>query len=120
MLTRFIHYRVVKGKDELSRWFKPFRDEIGNRVHPGYIPDERGGLTICVIKKDDKVISWGLAECSKKDSFCYATGRNLSYERALAWLNGEVVPYNISEHSLCRPIFDLMQHSIRMLDGAKL
>jgi hypothetical protein len=51
--------------------------------------DERGGRTSCVIWKNNETIkgmytiSTGTALCSMSDNFCYKTGRDLAFQRAL-------------------------------------
>ena len=41
-------------------------------------------LTICsILDTDDETLSFGAAYCSEKDRFVKATGRAISYERAL-------------------------------------
>jgi len=51
-------------------------------------PCTRGGHTICTLTTEDELFGqqyWiGIALCSMADNFCYKTGRNLSFQRALA------------------------------------
>ena len=39
--------------------------------------------TICEIKRGDRVVALGAAECHPKDNFCKNTGRKLALSRAL-------------------------------------
>lgn len=56
----------------------------------GFIPNTTGGVTICTIEENGKTFT-GSAVCSLADGFCYATGRHIAYDRALAKLNAEQV-----------------------------
>jgi len=42
-----------------------------------------GGLTICYIYHNDKMVAIGNAQCSTKDQFCYRIGRTIARGRAL-------------------------------------
>ena len=53
-------------------------------------PLPRGGLTVCTIRDDNGIIlSADIALCSMSDNFCYKTGRQISYERAMSKLPRE-------------------------------
>ena len=120
MQVVFKHFRVPRGENELMPWFKPFTNKHGQVIRPDYEPSEKGGLTICILKDGDHVHSWGLAECSKKDTFCYAIGRSISQGRAEAWLRGESISYRMGEKSLVRPIFDEMLRALDIVKGKYL
>lgn len=49
-------------------------------------PSANGGETRCVIVLKNGIESVGTSECSVKDNFCYKTGREIAYQRALAKL----------------------------------
>ena len=76
MKILFKHYRTSdlyamskKGKPK-KRWLWPL----------GWCntPAPRGGKTVCQI-----ILAEGEATCSMSDQFCYKTGRELAFERAL-------------------------------------
>jgi hypothetical protein len=71
------HYRCVPdGKGtRLVRYSK------GDPLRPSDVLP-RGGRTICFMHVDGKTYK-GEAECSKKDIFCYRTGRALAFYRAV-------------------------------------
>jgi len=103
MQTSFIHYRL----DE---------DGIAWRNHRGknmFKPAERGGLTVCILKDDEsRVVSWGVAECSRKDAFCYATGRKIAEGRArFFWKHGKV-DYEMGENSPFRYIYNTIKNDM--------
>lgn len=52
------------------------------RSAPSFKSAPVGGLTICVIEWDDATYTRGEALCSRRDQFCYKTGRELAEERA--------------------------------------
>jgi hypothetical protein len=99
MKILFKHYRAndlydlpKKGKPRL-RWLWPLNLLLNER----YPVAPRGGKTVCQI-----ILAEGEATCSMSDQFCYKTGRELAFERALeqvpdgllvdvilAWYGGE-------------------------------
>ena len=71
--------------------FKHFRYTLNGSIPLHYRrgkstwdPAPRGGYTKCFIyDEDDALLGCGKADCSRKDAFCYRTGRNISRGRAL-------------------------------------
>lgn len=57
-----------------------YRKNTGDFVAAG-----RGGYTTCTITRNGKTVT-GTAICGPKDNFCYKTGRQVAYERAVARL----------------------------------
>ena len=51
----------------------PFEDET---------PAVRGGMTICTIEEDGRVLGQGVSICSFLDNFCYRLGREIAHGRA--------------------------------------
>jgi hypothetical protein len=84
MKILFKHYRTTdiehkKGKPKKQWLFHP------SWFNPGLYLAPRGGKTVCQI-----ILAEGEATCSMSDQFCYKTGRELAFERAL-----EQVPDNM-------------------------
>lgn len=96
MKILFKHYRTTdiehkKGKPKKQWLFHP------SWFNPGLYLAPRGGKTVYQI-----ILAEGEAMCSMSDQFCYKTGRELAFERALeqvpdgllvdvilAWYGGE-------------------------------
>jgi len=88
MKILFKHYRTndlyampKKGKPKKCwlwplSWFNKNFDD----------PAPRGGKTICQI-----ILAEGEATCSMSDQFCYKTGRELAFERALEQVPGDLI-----------------------------
>lgn len=85
--ARFQHYRVQahslnrleKGAPPLEHLFRYFTSGK-NR----FSPDTHGGHTVCqLISNKNAILATGVATCSMSDNFCYATGRELAFQRAL-------------------------------------
>jgi hypothetical protein len=87
MKILFKHYRtnnlfIMPRKGEpKKRWLWPLNLLLNER----YPVAPRGGKTVCQI-----ILAEGEATCSMSDQFCYKTGRELAFERAL-----EQVPDNM-------------------------
>ena len=80
----FKHYRPMAIDKHLSP------DEFLNHYSRGkskWIPSIFGGLTECHIVLSNGQDIVGIAECSHKDNFCYATGRKIAYGRAMKKYN---------------------------------
>jgi len=88
MEIKYIHFRVPSfvgvnlPKNGKVKHADTFRY---SRSSPHYFkPYERGGATVCGIYRDDGVLlGKGLAICSMSDNFCYKTGRDLAFSRAV-------------------------------------
>lgn len=74
---RFVyqHCRIDKATGDLQAY--PTGDK------PDWIPAERGGATVCIVLRGDKVLGRGVSGCSKLDPFCYRIGRAIARGRAL-------------------------------------
>jgi hypothetical protein len=82
--VRFFHWRFVNlasGEKALV----PFSRKGHDRMLQ---PESKGGKTMCKIYNNDRILmAVGFADCSKNDVFCYQTGRNLAFNRAMEDLN---------------------------------
>uniref|UniRef100_A0A6M3L9R5 Uncharacterized protein n=1 Tax=viral metagenome TaxID=1070528 RepID=A0A6M3L9R5_9ZZZZ len=111
------HWRLKKDLAEhgvaFAFWYQRGRTE--------WMPHERGGATQCFIKRcsDGAVVAIGFAECSIKDTFCYAKGRRIARGRALAALKGEPVQFTPPTNTVCVPELHT-QVSIRVYPDADL
>ena len=84
--TKFEHYRpdYYNSNDELYRYT---RSGINKAL---WIPRANGGKTVCKITIKLGVIEAtvvGEANCSDKDIFCYATGREIAQFRAMRFIS---------------------------------
>jgi hypothetical protein len=82
--------RYRPSADTILAHYRSGKDENGKRLTP-WEPMPRGGMTVCLILDDGgQVINTGVALCSRKDNFCYRTGRDKARDRAeeseaIAW-----------------------------------
>jgi len=75
----FTHYRKFPGMIDFYT-----RGEL-----PGFPPEPKGGLTEARLVSNGRIIAMGYADCSTKDNFNKAVGRNIALGRALKALNNQ-------------------------------
>jgi hypothetical protein len=67
------YYRIVSGKG-LVRYFRKGKRD--------FVPETKGGMTICKLILEDGREITGVANCSKKDNFNYRLGYRIAVGRA--------------------------------------
>lgn len=71
-VAQFQHFRYDK-RGRLKRY---------SRANPDFAPSHNGGVTVCSILLNG-MIGTGVAICQPEDTFCYESGRNIAFSRAL-------------------------------------
>ena len=90
--VEYEHYRVsALHAPHFKKRGKPLRVHLHRYFRSSslnFFPHEKGGQTTCRLIGFGKkgILAVGIATCSMSDNFCYATGRNLAFERAEAKL----------------------------------
>lgn len=85
MKVFYKHYRVpsyvtgLRGQPENKHLFGYSRA----KKRKSFTPASTGGATECTIALDNGAVFKGVAFCSYSDPFCYKTGREIAYERAV-------------------------------------
>ena len=85
MKVYYKHYRVpsyvtgLRGQPANGHLFGYSRA----RKRKSFRPASTGGATECTIVLDNGAAFNGIAYCSYSDPFCYKTGREIAYERAV-------------------------------------
>ena len=88
--VEYTHYRVIgdklptDGPAPVSTLY-----ERAANARMGKEFNLSGGATKCTVTDGEKFAAVGYAQCSMADAFCYETGRNLAYARAMATLEGK-------------------------------
>ena len=85
MKVYFKHFRIPDYKLVKDRG-APTNNELfpySRSRRKAFNPAPRGGATECLIALDGVGEFKGLALCSRGDAFCYRTGRDLAFERAI-------------------------------------
>lgn len=85
MKIEYKHYRFTYEHYASGKYFSG-RHGVALRYYRGqtwWTPTERGGYTECMLTIGDVMVGYGVAECSRKDQFCYKTGREIAFGRAI-------------------------------------
>ena len=88
--TSFLH-PYLRGEDKGVRWGTSEHLDLG-------CPYPRGGKVTCnILDEGNRRMAFGTALCSMSDNFCYKTGRDIAYGRAMKALETFKIIKEINE-----------------------